>query len=85
MQAYIEHCEDYYLGKRITNKMHGINHKCKVLLDHLDDTNSLTPNACVHADEAHVAQLIYMLILHIQIFFFTSLGGDARTSKSCDI
>jgi len=25
---------------------------------------------CVHVDEAHVAQLIYMIILHLQNFFF---------------
>jgi hypothetical protein len=26
---------------------------------------------CVHVDEAHVAQLIYMIILHLQNLFFT--------------
>jgi hypothetical protein len=28
---------------------------------------------CVHVDEAHVAQLIYMIILHLQIFFSFNL------------
>jgi hypothetical protein len=45
MQAYTKHCKDYYVGKRITNEMCGINHKSKFLLDHPNDTNSLTPNA----------------------------------------
>jgi hypothetical protein len=45
MQAYIEHCEDYYVGKHKANEMRGIDHKSEILLDHLDDTNFLTPNA----------------------------------------
>ncbi len=45
MQAYIEYCKDYYVGKRITNDMCGINHKSKFLLDHPNDTNYLKPNA----------------------------------------
>jgi hypothetical protein len=45
MQAYIEHCEDYYVGKHKTNAMCGIDPESKILLDHPYDTNSLTPNA----------------------------------------
>ncbi len=45
MQAYIEHCQDYYVGKQRANEMHGINHESKILLDHPNDINSLTPNA----------------------------------------
>jgi hypothetical protein len=45
MQAYIKHYEDYYVGKRRANEMHGISHESKILLDHLDDTNSFAPNA----------------------------------------
>jgi hypothetical protein len=45
MQAYKEHCEDYYVGKCKTNEMRGIDHESKILLDHLDDTNFLAPNA----------------------------------------
>jgi hypothetical protein len=45
MQAYIEHCKDYNVGKRKTNEMHGINHEFEILLHHLDDTNFLAPNA----------------------------------------
>jgi hypothetical protein len=29
MQAYIENGEDYYVGKRKANEMHGIDHKSK--------------------------------------------------------
>jgi hypothetical protein len=45
MQAYIEHCKDYNVGKHKANEMHGIDHESKILLDHLDDTNFLTPNS----------------------------------------
>jgi len=45
MQAYIEHCQDYYVGKERVKEMHGINHESKILLDHPNDTNSLTSNA----------------------------------------
>jgi hypothetical protein len=45
MQAYIQHCKDYYVGKCKANEMCGIDHKSEILLDHQDDTNFLAPNA----------------------------------------
>ncbi len=45
MQAYIEHCEDYYVGKWRTNEMRGTDHESEILFDHPYDTNSLTLNA----------------------------------------
>ncbi len=44
MQAYIQHCKDYYVGKRKTNEMSGIDHESKILLDHPNDTNFFAPN-----------------------------------------
>ncbi len=44
MQAYIQHCEDYYVGKRKTNEMCGIGHESEILLDHPNDTNFFAPN-----------------------------------------
>jgi hypothetical protein len=52
MQAYIKHCEDYYVGKWRANEMCGIDHKSKILLDHLDDTNYFALSApCCNNDE----------------------------------
>jgi hypothetical protein len=45
MQAYIEDCKDYYVGKCKTNEIHGIDHESEILLDHPNDTNFLAPNA----------------------------------------
>ncbi len=53
MQAYIENGEHYYVGKWRANEMCGIDHKSKKLLDHPNDTNSLTPFALYDNNEEY--------------------------------
>ncbi len=53
MQVYIEHCKDYYVGKHRANAMCGIGHESKILLDHPNDTNSLTPISFYYNNEEY--------------------------------
>jgi len=53
MQAFIENGEHYYVGKPRANEMCGIDHKSKKLLDHPNDTNSLTPIAFYYNNEEY--------------------------------
>jgi len=66
MQASIKHCEDYYVGKRKANEMHGIDHKSKILLDHLDDTKSFAPNAPV-VTMMSTMKMIQMIIMNLTL------------------